>query len=550
MDDGVAAEIVDLALNKPELIVRGSNLPATAEALRNLFAKSGKLFDRGVPVRIIRHANGTLPSAEKLTNHYVVIEAHRLCQPVKLDPDKGPIPVTLPDRVAQMYLDMVGEWQLQPLGGVTTSPLLSDDGAIRIADGYDPTSTLWCCGVPQLRVPLQPSRADAERALSLLRQVFRTFPFADSPRVWDFDLGLDVVDLTKQPGIDESAFLASLLTAVCRSSLWLAPALALIAAALSGAGSGKGLLVRAICAIAFGTRPRAFTSGSERQELDKRLAAELVEAHPALFLDNVNGVALRSDTLASVLTERPARVRLLGVTRMVPLNSSAFIAITGNGLTLTEDLARRFITCELNAGCEDPDRPFRPGFLGEIEQKRGELLLAVLTIWRWGRQNATKLHRGKPLGSFETWAEWCRDPLIALGCRDPIERVESIKAHDPRRQRIVELFEAWWLHHASAPVKVSQLADAVRAIADPQERGRQYLSTFIASLAGTHAAGFVLSRQEAAGKWTAATYALKQTAAGHRTDRADHKSTGPNSPMGPMADDVDAGVPPGAEAEI
>ena len=47
MDDGVAAEIVDLALNKPELIVRGSNLPATAEALRNLFAKSGKLFDRG-----------------------------------------------------------------------------------------------------------------------------------------------------------------------------------------------------------------------------------------------------------------------------------------------------------------------------------------------------------------------------------------------------------------------------------------------------------------------------------------------------------------------
>jgi hypothetical protein len=246
-----------------------------------------------------------------------------------------------------MYLDMVGEWQLQPLGGITTSPLLSNDGGVRIADGYDPTSTLWCCGVPQLRVPLQSSWADAKRGLWLLRQAFRTFPFADSPRIWDVSLGVDVVDLTKQPGIDESAFLVALLTAVCRSSLWLAPALALIAAALSGAGSGKGLLVRAICAIAFGTRPRAFTSGSERQELDKRLAAELVEAQPVLFLDNVNGVALRSDTLASVLTERPARVRLLGVTRMVPLNSSAFIAITGNGLTLTEDLARRFITCEI-----------------------------------------------------------------------------------------------------------------------------------------------------------------------------------------------------------
>jgi putative DNA primase/helicase len=513
--------------------------------------KTAKFFERGLPVRVIRHADGTLPSAEKLTNHYVVIEAHRLSEPVKFDAKGNRIPVTLPDRVAQMYLDMVGEWQLQPLAGITTSPLLSDDGGVRIADGYDPDSMLWCCGVPQLRVPLKPSREDAERAVLLLRQAFRTFPFADSPRIRDIDLGVDVVDLAQQPGIDESAFLVALLTAVCRSSLWLAPALALTAAAVSGAGSGKGLLVRAICAIAFGTRPRAFTSGSERQELDKRLAAELVEAQPALFLDNVNGVALRSDTLASVLTERPARVRLLGVTRMVPLNSSAFIAITGNGLTLTEDLARRFITCELNAGCEDPEsRPFRPGFLQEIEQKRCELLLAALTIWRWGRQNATQLPRGKPLGSFEKWAEWCRDPLVALGCRDPVERVESIKAQDPRRQRIVELFEAWWKHHGSAPVKVSQLDEAVRSIADPQERGRQYLATFIASLAGTHAAGFVLSRQEAAGKWAAATYALKETAAAHGTDRADQNSTGPNRPMGPMPDDVDADLPPGAEAEI
>jgi len=33
------------------------------------------------------------------------------------------------------------------------------------------------------------------------------------------------------------------------------------APAVSGAGSGKGLLVRAIFTIAFGIRPRAFTTG-------------------------------------------------------------------------------------------------------------------------------------------------------------------------------------------------------------------------------------------------------------------------------------------------
>ena len=196
---------------------------------------------------------------------------------------------------------------------------------------------------------------------------------------------------------------------------------------------------------------------------------------------------------------------------MVPLNSTAFVAVTGNGLTVTEDLARRFIPCELDARCEDPEvRPFPAGFLEQIERHRAELLAAILTIWRWGRQNATGLIRGKPLGSFETWAEWCRDPFVTLGCRDPVERIESLKANDPRRQRIADLFRTWWEHHGPAPIKANQLAEPVKAIVDPQGRGRQYLATFLSGLAGTHAAGFVLTRQEPAGKWAAATYALNK----------------------------------------
>jgi hypothetical protein len=106
-----------------------------------------------------------------------------------------------------------------------------------------------------------------------------------------------------------------------------------------------------------------------------------------LFLDNVNGSMLRSDTLASVLTERPARVRPLGRTQMVALNSTAFIVLTGNGLSVPVDLARRFIVCELDARCEDPEqRNFENGLLQRIEARRGEILAAALTIWRWGRQ--------------------------------------------------------------------------------------------------------------------------------------------------------------------
>jgi hypothetical protein len=75
------------------------------------------------------------------------------------------IQVTLPDRVAQMYLDMSGEWELPPLAGISTGPLLSADGSVRTADGYDPMTALWCRSVPTLRLPLRPSHKDAEEAL-------------------------------------------------------------------------------------------------------------------------------------------------------------------------------------------------------------------------------------------------------------------------------------------------------------------------------------------------------------------------------------------------
>jgi hypothetical protein len=571
-----AADIVNLALRqKPELIIQTSDLPSTVEALREVLAGSDRLFDRGVPVRMVFHANSDLPAAIPLTKNNVVMEAHRYCRPTKVDREGDHVGVTLPDRVAHMYLDLFGEWSLRPLAGISTGPLLSRDGGIRSTEGYDEDTDLWCWRVPELRLAVRPSRHDAELALRLIRQAFRTFPFADATRKRDPELGHEVVDTSTLPEQDESAFLAGLLTACCRPSLWLAPGLLLCAPSISGAGSGKGLLVRAINMIAFGIKPRAFTPGHNRDELEKRLAAELVQAQPAVFLDNANGIALRSDTLASVLTERPASVRVLGETRMAQLNSTAFVAVTGNGLTLSEDLARRFIVCELDAHCEDPEaRPFAPGFLNQIEARRAELLAAALTIWRWGRQNSSTLATGRPLGSFEHWCEWCRDPLLELGCRDPVERIETIKARDPKRVQMVEVFSAWWDNHADRRLKSSELCEAVRAIIDPQNRGRQFLQREVAAMAGTYAGGFVLTRQTGTGRWSAATYVLNKLDGDHERHRVHRGHRGspttsdgtpatpitdgdhppnPMTPMTPMTHEVEereAALMPGQEAKL
>ena len=115
----------------------------------------------------------------------------------------------------------------------------------------------------------------------------------------------------------------------------------------------------------------------------------------------------------------------------------------------------------------------------------------MLTIWRWGRQNAADLTRGLPLGSFETWAEWVRDPLLTLGCQDPVERVRAAKANDPRRRRTAELFTTWWEHHKKQPVTAAELAEPVRVLIDPQGRGRQFVTSRLMQMDGTRAGGFV-----------------------------------------------------------
>jgi hypothetical protein len=350
--------------------------------------------------------------------------------------------------------------------------------------------------------------------LETLRAAFRTFPFADAVTMREPDGPVAFVEISRPPGQDESAFLVALLTAVCRSSLPLAPGMLISAPSISGAGSGKGLLIRAICEIAFGHAPHAFTACRDIVELEKRIGAALIEAAPVLFLDNVNDTVLRSGLLASTLTEPFVKVRQLGVSRMLPLNPIAFVAVTGNGVTLGEDLVRRFIVVELDPRMEDPEsRPFATGFLASISARRAALLAAALTIWRWGRQNEDTIRSGRPLGSYEIWGRWVRDPLLALGCADPAERIAALKARDPQRQRTSAIFAGWWEHHRDKATAAAELCEDVRVLIDPQDRGRQCIASALHSLVGTHAAGFVLTRQEPVGTWGASTYALKHVEA-------------------------------------
>jgi hypothetical protein len=479
---------------------------AVAKKLAGLFAERRDILLNGyTPVRVVCE-DGQEPRAVELTPEAVRVYAHDICRVVKMNKDGNKIETTLRPDIAKLYLNgLEGEWGLRPLRGISTSPLLAPDGSIRSASGYDEATGLWCHDVPGVSVPEHPTKEDAEKAFLMLRQTFGTFPFGDAVMVHDAARKVEIVDLDHPPGLDESTHLVAIMTAVARASLPLAPAFLYTSSLFSGAGTGKGLIVRSACVIGTGARPSAMTAGHGVEELDKRLVAAAIEARPAIYLDNLNEETLESDALASLLTEDPARVRVLGQSKTVPLNTRAFVGITGNAVQIAEDMARRILPITLDARMENPEqRHFEPGFLESVFARRPELLSACLTVWRWGVQQGDKLPRGRPIGSYELWARWCRDPVVALGGRDPIERIANIKAADPRRRHLTEVFDLWWEHHQDQQVTAADLHTAVKEAIDVDaKRGsdgelyfnRQRIAGFLKSHAETRIGGFHL-RQE------------------------------------------------------
>jgi hypothetical protein len=412
----------------------------------------------------------------------------------------------LPNGVAKLFLNLNGRRGLPLLNGICAAPLLSDDGSIRCGAGYDRATGLWCVGVDLPPISERPTVENARESLRFVRSAFATFPFADAMRVTSD--GRSLVDLANGPAVDETAFVLALMTAVCRPNLPLAPALLIRAPLLSGAGTGKGLLVHAIARIAYGQEPVAFTSSGSRQELGKRIESALIESGPVVFLDNCNAEQLSSNVLAQAITESAVMTRQLGQTRMVRLTTSALIAVTGNAVRISEDLARRFLVVDLDAKCENPEqRAFNEDFSTFVKEHRADLLAAALTIWRWGR--LTNLNPGMPLGSFEQWASWCRDPLLALGCVDPVRRTADAKSEDPLRQQIFAFLHAWHAQHGSRPIKLRDRDPRVSALLGGT---RQKLAASVRNLEAVRLGGFVLTIIRPHGKWGTTDYAV------HRVD--------------------------------
>lgn len=471
--------------DKPTLIVQSGELVALADAAENILLKAETpLFQRGGllvhPAQLPEptHEHGVERAAG--TTIIKTVSAHRLLDCLgrqarfaKLKRQDKPLYVDPPMALAQAMLSRVGSWRFKPLRGVLPGPSMREDGSILNTVGYDEASCYYLAEPLALLLPASPTKDDAARALALLTDLLREFPF--------------------ESATDMAVALAMILTPLARPAVGKIP---LFCVNSPTRGSGKSTLVRLAATLSTGRPAPVIAATGSGDELEKRLTASLLAGDGLILLDNING-ELRSDLLSQAVTEGTLAIRPLGVSDQVQIVSDAIWIANGNGLTIGGDLSRRALKCTLDPKLERPERRnFEGDPVREAQLRRPELVAAGLTVLRayhlHGRPGVNVL---RPWAGFGHWSSLVRGALVWLGMPDPLDSADQLQADDPERELLGALLKEWHNQYGNREMTVREvISETGRSDMDREE-----LSDLLKEIAG---AGMTLGiNARSLGRW-------------------------------------------------
>jgi hypothetical protein len=416
-----------------DVVMRGGDLSAIVDRAEGaLIAGGSPIYKRGGgvlvrPVRLER-ADGEQGNVRREAGAVVLLPVRepwlleqmgRVLRWVKPRADGGR---TICDPAPIYPRTLLGrsEWAFPELRGIVTAPTLDRDGRVIEAPGYDRASKLLLDFAPSAfpSVPSEPTQDDACRALGLLAEPLRGFPFADNAA--------------------RSVALSALLTALVRPSMRTAPLHGFDAPT---AGTGKSLLAEMAGLLATGVRPPALSRGKSPEEDEKRMSTVLMAGDSVIHIDNCER-ALSGDFLCSMLTQETVQARILGLSERRVMPSVALVLASGNNLTFAGDTSRRAVICRLDARVERPDtREFDFDCHEEAIANRASLVVAGLTVLR-AYVVAGRPVKLTPMGSFGDY-EWIRSALVWLGCADRADTRTAILDSDPRRDELTTVMDAW-----------------------------------------------------------------------------------------------------------
>jgi len=316
-----------------------------------------------------------------------------------------------PASVARGLLARGGQWRFPYLTGFCSSPLLDLDGRVIASPGYDAPTGLYLTGPPRIE-PIEATDQNLAEGAGERMADLLGIGIGVEPEKFPFALP-----------VDYSAALAMVMTALLRPILPTAPICAVSAAT---AGTGKSLWVDVVSTIATGRNATVVNMGKDTEEAEKRIGAQLMLGE-SFSIDNIEG-AFRSETLCTAATQESMNVRILSQSRMARVPTRVTIYLTGNNVTPLGDLVRRVLLARMDAGCERPElREFETDALERARSHRAEVIRCALLISRAYCDAGRPKVDAPPTGSFRTWDELVRFPLIWSGLPDPLGQWHSLK---------------------------------------------------------------------------------------------------------------------------
>lgn len=361
------------------------------------------------------------------------VERH--CRPARFVWQKDdPVPVkremSMTTEVARGTLasdDFVQQQRPLLRTNLVPSPVWRANGAIELLPpGYDAESQTFTVGTPG--VDVRPDMPLAE-AVSALDDLLREFPFAD-------------MDLESKRSRAKAVHIAAMLSVYAPGLLPLVAARPGVLWIANAPRTGKTLLGKTAQIPVFGTA--AVTPMKTDEEFDKVLDTAAIEAWPVLFLDNLTGL-FKSPALDAFMTSPTRRARTMNSQRSFAAPRTTQVLLTGNNLSLSEDLEERFLICDLYLEEMDPrsrkiDRRIDEAWLARPEV-RSQILSALWALVReWdvaGRPRSTAHMPG-----FEDWAEIYGGIVESAGFGSPLVRPQLAYGGDDSKRDLMAMLEA------------------------------------------------------------------------------------------------------------
>ncbi len=433
------------------------------------------IFQRGGTLCRIKKVDLDQYRIEDYTDHAMRTEMSRAASynRIKVINDEDvAVPCHPPLDISKGILAL-GSWEVPVVRGLINAPAVREDGSILCSIGYDDETCLYYAQAAELRIPdipEYPTKDDAKTAAEFfMTEVLSDFPFLDH--------------------IAKANALAAFLTTIVRPMIKGQVPIALIDKPAPGTGASK--ILELISIIATGKSMAAISPPENEDEWRKLITGLLRDGTHIICIDNIDS-DLNASTLSRALTSSIWKDRTLGKTDAIEYPQRACWYATGNSIVLGGDLPRRAYLIQMDAKMARPwerdTSKFRHPELNKwVEEHRGELLAALLTMARaWaiaGRASGCN----QVIGGFEDW-------VFVVGGILKYAEVDGFLGNlsklyedlDSASDEWQSFFQAWYAEHGEHEMFAS---DIVTDIENPYSAIGKNATTEISQKIKFHAPG-------------------------------------------------------------